>query len=40
VKAENYWGVHFDMRESVYKTFAEKGIAIPFPQMDVHVRNK
>lgn len=40
VKAENYWGVHFDMREKVYKTFGEKGIAIPFPQMDVHVHNK
>lgn len=40
VKAEDYWGVHFDMREKVYKTFAEKGIAIPFNQMDVHIHNK
>lgn len=37
VKAENYWGVFFDMNENIYKTFAQKGINIPFPQMDVHV---
>ncbi|MDD4848200.1 MAG: mechanosensitive ion channel [Bacteroidales bacterium] len=37
VKAENYWGVYFDMNEKVYKTFAEEHINIPFPQMDVHL---
>lgn len=40
VNSADYWGVHFDMREKVYKTFGEKGIAIPFPQMDVHLHNK
>ena len=37
VKAENYWGVFFDMNEKVYKTFAEENLNIPFPQMDVHL---
>lgn len=33
----DYWAVHFDMHEKVYKEFAANDIAIPFPQMDVHV---
>lgn len=33
----NYWDVFFKMNETVYKTFTEKGINIPFPQMDVHI---
>ncbi len=37
VNRDDYWGVHFDMKENVYKAFAEKGLSIPFPQMDVHV---
>jgi len=37
VKAEDYWGVFFDMNEKVYNTFNKEGINIPFPQMDVHV---
>jgi small conductance mechanosensitive channel len=37
VKAEDYWGVFFDMNEKVYKTFNKEGLNIPFPQMDVHV---
>lgn len=37
VNAEDYWGVHFDMNENIYKTFAKEGLNIPFPQMDVHV---
>ena len=40
VKAENYWGVFFDMNEKVYKTFAEENLYIPFPQMDVHIYNE
>lgn len=39
VQAPDYWGVFFDMNEKVYKTFAKKGLNIPFPQMDVHVHN-
>lgn len=33
----DYWDVFFAMNETVYKTFTEKGINIPFPQMDVHI---
>jgi small conductance mechanosensitive channel len=37
VNAGDYWGVYFDMNEKVYNAFSEKGINIPFPQMDVHL---
>lgn len=37
VKSDDYWGVFFDMNENIYKTFASKGLNIPFPQMDVHL---
>lgn len=37
VKSGDYWGVHFDMIEKVKLTFDEKGISIPYPQMDVHL---
>lgn len=40
VKAEDYWGVFFDMNEKVYNTFDKEGLNIPYPQMDVHVHNK
>jgi len=36
VKSEDYWGTYFDMIEKVKLTFDEKGISIPYPQMDVH----
>ncbi|UPT78595.1 mechanosensitive ion channel [Sulfurovum sp. XGS-02] len=38
VKAADYWGVHFDTIEKVKLTFDEKGISIPYPQMDVHTQ--
>ncbi|VUD69095.1 Small-conductance mechanosensitive channel [Thalassocella blandensis] len=37
VKKEDYWGVFFDTNEKIKKRFDEKGIGIPYPQMDVHV---
>jgi len=37
VNAPDYWGVHFQLNEKVYKTFAKEGLNIPFPQMDVHL---
>ncbi|MDR1743857.1 MAG: mechanosensitive ion channel [Dysgonamonadaceae bacterium] len=37
VKRENYWDVYFNLNEQVYKTFANKGIGIPFPQVTVHL---
>lgn len=36
VKTEDYWDVHFDMLEKVKLAFDEKGISIPYPQMDIH----
>lgn len=36
VKSADYWGVYFDVMEKVKLTFDEKGISIPYPQLDVH----
>jgi small conductance mechanosensitive channel len=33
---DDYWDVYFDMLEDVKLTFDQKGISIPYPQMDVH----
>ena len=38
VNTPDYWGVFFDMHEHVKKEFDAKGISIPFPQQDVHMR--
>ncbi|MGR3810335.1 mechanosensitive ion channel family protein [Jiulongibacter sp. NS-SX5] len=37
VNSSDYWGVFFDMNKKIYETFAQEGLNIPFPQMDVHV---
>ena len=37
VNAPDYWAVYFYMLEKVYRRFAEEGLNIPFPQMDVHL---
>jgi len=37
VKSGDYWGVYFDTMEKVKLTFDEKGISIPYPQMDIHL---
>lgn len=37
VNSSNYWAVHFDMIKNVYQKFADAGLHIPFPQMDVHL---
>lgn len=36
-KSADYWGIYFDMQESVKLTFDKEGISIPFPQTDVHL---
>ncbi len=36
VKKEDYWDVHFDIIEQITDAFNEKGISIPYPQLDVH----
>ncbi len=37
---DNYWAVHFDLQESVFKAFNDANISIPYPQMDVHLDSK
>ncbi len=39
VKSEDYWPTFFDLTEKVKTIFDEKGIEIPFPQLDVFVKN-
>lgn len=36
-KTDDYWDVRFDLVEAVKKEFDQNGIAIPFPQLDVHL---
>ena len=38
VKNEEYWNVYFDTLEKVKLTFDERGISIPYPQMDIHLQ--
>lgn len=38
-KNQDYWDIHFDLLERVKLAFDEKGIGIPYPQMDVHIKN-
>jgi small conductance mechanosensitive channel len=40
VKSEDYWAVRSELLETIKTTFDEKGINIPYPQMDVHVDQK
>lgn len=35
----NYWDVYFDITEKVKEAFDTNKIEIPYPQMDVHVKN-
>ncbi len=37
--ASIHWAVRCDTIEKVYKELTESGIEIPFPQMDVHIKN-
>ncbi|MFV0290915.1 MAG: mechanosensitive ion channel family protein [Mangrovibacterium sp.] len=38
VEGKDYWNVFFDMNENVYAAFKANNINIPFPQMDVHIK--
>ncbi|MFV0554051.1 MAG: mechanosensitive ion channel family protein [Mangrovibacterium sp.] len=38
VDGADYWDVFFDMNEKVYAAFNANNISIPFPQMDVHLK--
>lgn len=39
VKAENYWGLKFDLTEKIYNELPKHGIMFPFPQLDVNIKN-
>jgi small conductance mechanosensitive channel len=36
-KTGDYWGVKFDMTETIKNRFDAEGIGIPFPQRDIHI---
>ncbi|NPA62728.1 MAG: mechanosensitive ion channel family protein [Methanococci archaeon] len=38
VKTEDYWTVMNDLLKGIYEVYTEKGIEIPFPQLDVHLK--
>ncbi len=40
VHVDDYWPVFFWINEYVKKAFDQKGINIPFPQVDVHMKNQ
>lgn len=40
VKTDDYWDVFYAMNERVYNEFGAAGLHIPFPQMDVHLKNQ
>lgn len=39
VKAEDYWGVHYDLLEKITLRLKEEGICIPYPQIEVHTKD-
>jgi len=39
-KNADYWTVYFDILENVKADFEAKGITVPFPQMDVHIKQE
>jgi small conductance mechanosensitive channel len=39
VKAADYWDVYFDITEKVKLALDKKGISIPYPQRDIHMKS-
>jgi len=39
VNSADYWGVHFDLLESIKLRFDQEGISFPYPQQDVHLHS-
>jgi small conductance mechanosensitive channel len=39
-RTENYWNVYWDVTREVKRKLDERGISIPFPQRDIHIKNK
>ena len=38
VKTENYWPTRWKLLEDIKLTFDAEGIEIPYPQLDVHMK--
>lgn len=38
VKSADYWSVNYDILESVKTVFDERGISIPYRQLDIHLK--
>lgn len=38
VNTADYWTVYFDVTKKLKESFDREGVAIPFPQLDVHVK--
>ena len=36
---KDYWNIYYDLLERVKIAFDQRGISIPYPQMDVHIKN-
>ena len=39
-RTEDYWAVRFDLIERIKMAFDAQGVSIPFPQVDVHLRQQ
>ena len=39
-KTKDYWDVKFSVQDALKKVFDDHGIDIPFPQVDVHIKNE
>lgn len=39
-KTEDYWAVKGDLTKGIYELYTREGIEIPFPQLDVHLKEK
>ena len=39
VNSADYWDVKFDLNESIVAALAQNKVEIPFPQLDVHIKN-
>jgi len=37
VKADDYWDVHFAIHERIRETFVERGVAMTYPHLNVHL---
>jgi small conductance mechanosensitive channel len=40
VKSADYWGVYFDLTETIKLTFDKEGLNFPYPQRDVHIHQQ